>query len=47
MSGTFSLGSEGVGNGVKEPDFGSDDSDGPPEEDEEDGTNGECGDCVS
>ena len=46
MSGTFSLGSEGVGNGVKEPDFGSDDSDGPPEEDEEDETEMENAEIV-
>ena len=35
MSATFSLGSNGVGFGVGEPDFGSDDSDGPPSEGEE------------
>ena len=35
MSATLSLGSNGVGIGVGEPDFGSDDSDGPPSEGEE------------
>ena len=37
MSGMLSLGSNGVGIVTKEPDFGSDDSDGPPSEEEEGG----------
>ena len=35
ISGTFPLGSDGFGNDVGEPDLGSDDSDGPPEEGED------------